>query len=673
MMVDAKQIDELCINTIRTLAMDGVQKANSGHPGAPMGMAPMAYTLWTRFLKHNPKNPQWPNRDRFILSGGHASMLLYSLLHLTGYDVALDDLKQFRQWGSKTAGHPEYGHTDGVEATTGPLGQGISMAVGMALAERLLAQRFNRPDHTIVDHYTYAFMGDGDMMEGVASEAASLAGHLKLGKLICFYDDNGITIEGKTSIAFTEDVAKRFEAYGWHVRRVENGTEVEVITSAIESAQRETTRPSLICVRTHIAHGSPNKQDTEEAHGAPLGDEEIKLTKRAYGWPEEPTFYVPGEALEQFRKCVTRGETWEKEWQNRFAAYAQAYPDLAKAWEQAMAGELPQGWDAALPKFPVDKPIATRVASGQTLNAIAEKIPFLIGGSADLAPSNNTRMKTVGDVNTDHFEGRNLHFGVREHAMGAILNGMSLHGGWLPFGATFMVFCDYLRPAIRLAAMMKRRVVYVFTHDSIGVGEDGPTHQPVEQIASLRTIPNLTVIRPADATETAAAWKVALENTAGPTVLALTRQNLPIIDRSTYPSADNVAKGAYVLADCEGTPALILIASGSEVSIALDAQKELASKGIATRVVSMPSWELFEAQPQEYRDAVLPPAVTTRLAVEAGISMGWHKYVGMQGDIIGIEQFGSSGPVKVVMEKFGFSARNIVERATKLVNAATAK
>ena len=666
-MTDQKLIDTRCINTIRTLAMDGVQKAKSGHPGAPMGMAPMAYTLWTRFLKHHPKNPAWPNRDRFVLSAGHASMLLYSLLHLTGYDLPLEELKQFRQWGSKTPGHPEYGLAPGVETTTGPLGQGFSNAVGMALAERMLAQRFNRPDHTIVDHYTYVIASDGDMMEGIASEAASLAGHLKLGKLICLYDDNSITIEGKTSLAFSEDVGKRFEAYGWHVRHVESGTESEVITSALETAQKETTCPSLICVKTHIAHGSPNKQDSAEAHGAPLGEEEVRLTKRNYGWPEEPTFYIPDEVLAHFRKSVERGEQWEKEWNERFAAYAQAYPDLAKEWEQAISGDLPQGWEASLPNFPVDKPIATRAASGQVLNAIAKAIPSLIGGSADLAPSNNTMLKGYKDINAENFDGRNLHFGIREHAMGALLTGIVLHGGFIPYGGTFMVFADYMRAAIRLAAMMKQRVIYVFTHDSIGVGEDGPTHQPIEQIAALRAIPNLNVIRPADATETAVAWKIALERKNGPTVLALTRQNLPIIDRSQYPPADLVAKGAYILVDAKEKPALLLIASGSEVSLALEAQKQLEANGTATRVVSLPSWELFDAQPQTYKDEVLPPDVTARLGIEMGVSQGWHKYVGDKGEVLSIEKFGAYAPLKVVVEKYGFSVKNIVERTTQLL------
>jgi transketolase len=671
-MFDQKRVDTLCINTIRTLAMDGVQKANSGHPGAPMGMAPMAYTLWTRFLKHNPKNPAWADRDRFVLSAGHASMLLYSLLHLTGYDLPLDELKQFRQWGSKTPGHPEYGLTPGVEVTSGPLGQGISMAVGMAIAERVLAQRFNRPNQTIVDHYTYVIAGDGDLMEGVASEAASLAGHLKLNKLICLYDDNSITIEGKTDLAFSENVAKRFEAYGWHVRRIESGTDVEVISTAIEAAQREISRPTLICIKTHIAHGSPNKQDDAGAHGAPLGEEEIRLTKKNYGWPEDPSFYIPDEALAYFSQCVERGQIWEKEWNERFEAYAQAHPDLAEEWELMISGNLPEGWEEALPDFPTDKPIATRVASGKVLNAIADKVPSLIGGSADLAPSNKTYLDAYSDISAGNFDGRNLRFGVREHAMGAILNGIALHGGFIPYGGTFLVFSDYMRPAIRLAALMEQRVVYVFTHDSIGVGEDGPTHQPIEQLAALRAIPHLVVIRPAEATETAAAWKVALERKKGPTALALSRQNLPILDRSQYPAADLVAKGAYILADSEGKPVLILLASGSEVSLALEVQAKLTEKGVTTRVVSMPSWELFDEQPQAYQHEVLPPDITARLAIEMGVSQGWQKYVGTKGDVLSIEKFGASAPEEVVMEKYGFTVKKVIEHAAKLLKKKTA-
>jgi transketolase len=668
-----KHVDDLCINTLRTLAMDGVQKANSGHPGAPMGMAPMAYTLWTRFLKHNPANPKWPNRDRFILSAGHASMLIYSLLHLTGYDLPLKELQQFRQWGSKTPGHPEYGYTPGVEVTTGPLGQGFSTAVGMAIAERMMAARFNKPDYDIVDHYTYVFAGDGDLMEGVSSEAASLAGHLQLGKLICLYDDNSITIEGNTKLAFTENVAKRFEAYSWHVRRIENGNDVGVLTTAIEAAQRETSRPSLICVKTHIAHGSPNMQDSHDAHGAPLGEEEIRLTKKNLGWPEDKHFYIPDDALQEFRKCVPAGAEAEQAWKDQLAAYAKAFPELSELWEQVQSEELPEGWESALPEFPADSAVATRSASGKVLNAIADAVPALVGGSADLAPSNKTNLDNYDSVLPNDFSGRNLHFGVREHAMGAMLNGLALYGGFIPYGGTFLVFCDYVRPAIRLAALMGLRVVYAFTHDSIGVGEDGPTHQPIEHLASLRSIPNLTVIRPAEATETAAAWKVALENTGGPTALALTRQNLPTIDRSTSPSADLVAKGAYILSDADGTPDVILIASGSEVGLALEAQAELTKKGIAARVVSMPSWEMFDKQPQAYRDEVLPPAVTARLAIEMGIAQGWQKYTGFQGDVLSIERFGASGPAQIVIEQYGFTIANVVERASKLVQAKPAE
>lgn len=667
-MLDHKQLDTLCINTIRTLAIDGVQKANSGHPGAPMGMAPMAYTLWTRFLKHNPRNPHWADRDRFVLSAGHASMLIYSLLHLTGYDLSLEDLKNFRQWGSKTPGHPEYGVTPGVETTTGPLGQGLSMAVGMAIAERILAQHFNRPNHTIVDHYTYVIAGDGDLMEGVASEAASLAGHLKLGKLICCYDDNSVTIEGKTDLAFTEDVAKRFEAYGWHVRRIEHGDDPQSIASAIEAAQQVTDQPSLICIKTHIAHGSPNKQDSASAHGAPLGEEEIKLTKQALGWPSLEPFFVPEEALTYFRKSVEHGQEWEQDWQKRFEAYIDAYPDLAQEWEQRMSGDLPEGWEEALPEFPLDKSVATRIASGKIVNAIAAKIPALLGGSADLGPSNNTTLSAYPSLSSQQYNGRNVHYGVREHAMGALMNGMALHGGIIPYGGTFLVFSDYVRPAVRLSALMEQRVIYVFTHDSIGLGEDGPTHQPVEHLAALRVIPNLWVFRPADATETTIAWKVALERKDGPTALALSRQGLPIIDRKQGPSADLTAKGAYILAEAsKSQPDLIMLATGSEVSLAVKAQKELETKGVATRVVSMPCWELFDQQSQAYKDEVLPPAITARLAIEAASPFGWHKYVGDKGEIIGVETFGASAPDKILLEKYGFSLANVVEQALKLV------
>ena len=661
-------LDHLCINTIRTLAMDGVQKASSGHPGMPMGTADMAYVLWTQFLKHNPANPAWPDRDRFILSAGHGSMLLYSLLHLTGYDLPLDELKNFRQWGSRTPGHPEYGLTPGVEMTTGPLGQGFATGVGMAIAERFLAAHFNRPGHTIVDHFTYAIASDGDLMEGISHEAASLAGHLRLGKLIYLYDDNRITIEGSTDLAFTEDVAARFRAYGWHVQQVD-GYDLAAIASAIRAAQAETTRPSLIIARTHIGFGSPHKQDTAGVHGSPLGEEELRLTKQNLGWPVEPPFHIPDQALAHFRQAVERGRDWETDWQTRFAAYAAAYPDLAAEWEMAMGGELPSGWDADLPIFkPEDGPIATRVASGKVLNALAPRLPTLIGGSADLASSNKTYLNGQGDFEADTPGGRNLHFGVREHAMGAILNGLALHGGVIPYGGTFLVFSDYMRPAIRLAAMMELPVIYVFTHDSIGIGEDGPTHQPIEQLAALRAIPGLTVIRPADANETIEAWRVALTHRDGPVALALTRQKLPTLDRAQLAPADGLARGAYILAEAEnGRPEVIIIATGSEVHVALAARELLAQRDVAARVVNMPSWELFERQPRDYRHAVLPPAITARLAVEAGVAQGWHRYVGPAGDVVSIERFGASAPYKVLWEKFGFTAENVTARALALL------
>ena len=656
------ELETTCINTIRTLSMDAVQKANSGHPGAPMGLAPSAYVLWTRMMNHNPKNPAWLDRDRFVLSGGHASMLLYSLLHLTGYDVSLEDLKDFRQWESKTPGHPEFGHTPGVETTTGPLGQGFANAVGMAMAEAHLAAVYNQKDGTIVDHCTYVMCGDGDMMEGVTSEAASLAGHLGLGKLICLYDDNKISIEGSTDIAFTENVAKRFEAYGWHVQQVEDGNDTQAIVQAVENAKAQIDKPSLIAVRTHIGFGSPNKQDKASAHGEPLGEEEIRLTKKNLGWDEEARFMVPEEALTVFRTCLTAGAEAENAWQETFDAYIQSYPDLAKNWADAMSGYLTDGWDADVPVFsPSDKPIATRAASGKVLNAIAKNLPTLVGGSADLAPSNKTYLDSSTELQKDNFSGRNIRFGVREHAMGAIMSGMFLHNGIRPYGGTFLVFADYVRPAIRVASLMKLPLIYVFTHDSIAVGEDGPTHQPVEHVASLRAIPGLTVIRPADANETGEAWKQALKSTNGPTALILTRQGLPILEGEAYKSG--VATGAYILADCKGDPDMILIASGSEVAITLKAKDELEKQGVKTKVVSMPSWELFDRMPQSYKDRVLPPAVTKRLAVEAGIPMGWEKYVGSDGAVVGISGYGSSAPGGTVMDKYGFNVANIVEKA----------
>jgi transketolase len=590
----AQELDRLSIDTIRMLAIDAVQKANSGHPGMPMDSAPMAYVLWTRFMRFNPRNPSWPNRDRFVLSAGHASMLLYSLLHLTGYDLPLEELQSFRQWHSRTPGHPEFGETPGVETSTGPLGQGLSNAVGIAIAERYLAARFNRPGHEVIDHHTYVIASDGDMMEGVTSEACSLAGHLKLGKLIVLYSDNHISIEGSTSLAFTEDVGTRFRAYDWHVQRAEGENTAE-IDGAIRNARAETTRPSLIIVRTHIGVGSP-RQDSEKAHGEPLGAENVRLTKERYGWPQEPAFYIPEAALENFRSAVGRGQAFEREWQARFDAYAEAYPEESEVLRRAISGELPDGWDADVPVFTPDQAQATRAASGAVINAVAPRLPLLVGGSADLAPSNNTNIKGEGSFSAADPSGRNLHFGVREHAMGAILNGMALDRILIPYGGTFLVFSDYMRASIRLAALMKIRTIYVFTHDSIGLGEDGPTHQPIEQLAALRAIPNLTVIRPADANETTHAWRVAITRKNGPVALALTRQKLPVFDRSGgLGGAELTARGAYVLSDADGgSPAAILIGTGSEVQVALAAQAILAQDGIAARVVSMPSWSLFE-------------------------------------------------------------------------------
>lgn len=659
--------DSLCVNTIRTLAMDGVQAANSGHPGAPMGLAAAAYVLWTRFLKHNPKKPEWFDRDRFVLSGGHASMLLYSLLFLTGYKVGLNELKNFRQWGSMTPGHPEYGHTPGVETTTGPLGQGFTNAVGMAMAERHLAAVFNKGNQKIVDHYTYIMCGDGDLMEGVTAEAASLAGHLGLGKLICIYDDNKISIEGGTELAFTENVAARFRAYHWQVVRVNDGNDLAAIQQALEEAKAETAKPTLIALRTHIAYGSPNKQDTHGAHGAPLGEEEIRLTKENLGWPSTKAFYVPPEALKTFRKCVDQGKKAEAVWQKEFKAYAKKYPESARQWHAAIYCKPLLGWDAKVPRFANAGPIATRAASGQVINALAEKIPNLIGGSADLAPSNNTLIKSSFDFQKGSYGGRNIRFGVREHAMGSILSGLALHGGIRPYGGTFLVFADYCRPAIRLAALMKLPVTYVFTHDSVAVGEDGPTHQPVEHVAALRAIPGLIVIRPADATETAAAWRVAIKTVNAPVALILSRQSLPVLNRKQYPSAVALAKGGYILADTDGTPEVILIGSGSEVQLCLEARARLAKKGVSARVVSMPSWELFERASKNYRDKVLPPKVTARVAVEAGISMGWERYAGSQGAVIGINRFGASAPGGTIMQKYGMKASAVVSKAMALV------
>jgi transketolase len=656
-------LDELCINTIRTLSMDAVQKAKSGHPGMPMGMAAAAYVLWTRFLRYNPRNPQWPNRDRFILSAGHGSMLLYSLLHLTGYDLSLDELKLFRQWGSRTPGHPEYGETPGVETTTGPLGQGFGNGVGMAIAEGHLAARLNTPDFPVMDHFTYAIVSDGDLMEGVASEAASLAGHLGLGKLIYLYDNNHITIEGSTELAFTENPSRRFEAYGWHVEET-SGYDLDAIESAIRTAQSVTGRPSLINVRTNIAYGSPNKQDTAEAHGAPLGEEEIRLTKKNLGWPEDAQFYVPPEALEVFRESIPRGARWEAQWNQMLGRYAVAHPDRFREWEVLMNGGLNQGWEREIPSLVSEpKPLATREASGKVLTAIFPHAPGLVGGSADLAPSTNTYVKSFGDFQADQYQGRNFHFGVREHAMGAILNGMALHGGLIPFGATFLIFSDYMRPSVRLAAFMKARVIYVWTHDSVGLGEDGPTHQPIEHAAALRAIPGLIFIRPSDATETAEAWRSALRHTSGPVALALTRQKLPVIDRSKYASAEGLHRGAYILAEAEsGKPDVVIIATGSEVGVALSARDMLQAKSIKTRVVSMPCWEFFARQEAAYHESVIPRSARLRVAVEAAVSFGWERWVGEDGLIIGIDRYGASAPFEVSMRNFGFSPENVAQK-----------
>jgi transketolase len=636
----------------------------------PMGAAAMAYVLWTRFLRHNPKNPNWSNRDRFVLSAGHGSMLLYSLLHLTGYDLPLAELQNFRQWGSKTPGHPEQGLTPGVETTTGPLGQGFSNGVGMALAERYLAARFNRPGHHIVDHFIYGIISDGDLMEGISHEAASLAGHLGLGKLIYFYDDNHISIEGHTDIAFTENRTGRFVCYDWHVQRVDDGNDVEALEQALIEAQKETSRPSLIAVRTNIGYGSPNKQDTAGVHGEPLGPEELKLTKQNLGWPQEPTFHIPDEVLAHFRQAINKGQRLDDRWQAAFDAYQENFQESAAEWRSWINGQLPDTWENEIPIFePDEKGMATRVASGKVLNAVAPKIANLIGGSADLAPSTKTLIDGESDYQAPDYSGRNLRFGVREHAMGGILNGMALHGGLIPYGATFLVFSDYLRPAIRLAALTNLKVIYVFTHDSIGLGEDGPTHQPIEQLAALRAIPSLIVIRPGDANETAQAWRAAISHGGGPVALALSRQNIPTLDRnSTYASAEGLHQGAYILSEADNQkPDVILIASGSEVQIALEAAEMIKARGPAVRVVSMPSWELFDAQSQAYRHQVLPPEVKAKIAIEAGSPQGWHRYVGESGRIIALDHFGASAPYKTLYEKFGLTANQVVESAQDLL------
>jgi transketolase len=663
--VKKPNIDELCINTIRMLAADAVQKANSGHPGMPMGDAAMAYVLWTKFLKHNPKDPHWQNRDRFVLSAGHGSMLLYSLLHLTGHKISLDDIKNFRQWGSPTPGHPEYCLECGIETTTGPLGQGFATGVGMAMAEKYLADFFNRPGFPVVDYNIYAIVSDGDLMEGLSSEAASLAGHLKLGKLVYLYSDNKITIEGSTELAFTEDVAKRFEAYDWHVQRVQ-GDDLKGIEKAIASAKKEKGKPSIILVRTHIGCGSPHKQDTADVHGSPLGEEELRLTKQNIGWPDRK-FYIPKAALAHMRKAVQTGKKAEAKWKALFSRYGKKHPGLAKNWTSFSDGKVPEGWEALLPVFtPADGSIATRSASGKVLNAIAEKLPNLIGGSADLAPSNNTHLKKYADFGSAK-AGRNIHFGVREHAMGAALNGMALSRMLLPYGGTFLIFSDYMKPAIRLAALMEAHVIYVFTHDSIGLGEDGPTHQPIGQLMSLRAMPHINVIRPADANETAEAWKIALNDSSRPHALVLTRQGLPVLDRKKFPSADSLAQGGYVLSDSRGTPDIILLASGSEVHLALAAAEALSGTGVKVRVVNISCFEIFDRQPLNYKNKVLPPAVEKRIAIEAGATAGWYKYTGLKGEVLGLDHFGASAPAKVLFEKFGFTVDHLVDRAKRLL------
>ncbi len=659
---DAK-LDQLCINTIRTLAMDAVQQANSGHPGTPMALAPVAYVLWDRYLRHNPHNPQWPNRDRFVLSAGHASMLLYAMLHLSGYDLPLEELKRFRQWGSKTPGHPEHGLTPGVETTTGPLGQGVANSVGFAIAERWLAAHFNRPGHEIVDHRVYAVAGDGCMMEGVSQEAASLAGHLRLSNLVWIYDNNHITIEGNTALAFSDDVAARFASYHWNVLRVGDANDTDLLDRAIQSALKETDRPSLVIVDSHIAWGAPNKQDTSAAHGEPLGEEEIRLTKQRYGWPPDAKFLVPDEVSKYTERSIDRGRNAEEEWNGRFAAYKTEHPALAEEWERMQSGELPDGWDQNIPTFPADeKGVAGRDASAKILNAIAAKVPWLVGGAADLAPSTKTRMAEGGDFEAGSYGGRNFHFGIREHAMGALLNGMAL-SKLRAYGSGFLIFSDYMRAPIRLSSLMELPVMYIFTHDSIGVGEDGPTHQPIEQLISLRAIPQLLVIRPGDGNEVAEAWRIMMKSSHHPVALILSRQPLPTVDRTKYAPASGVQQGAYVLGDSDGAPEVILMGTGSELQLCVAAHEQLKTEGVKSRVVSMPCWELFERQPEEYRASVLPPSVRARVAVEAGTSLGWRRYVGIDGRIVARREFGASAPLKELLKQFGFTVENVIAAA----------
>lgn len=670
MPIHSKQLDELAINTIRFLSVDAVQKANSGHPGMPMGCAPIVYVLYSKYLKHNPANPKWLNRDRFILSAGHGSMLLYSILHLCGYDLSLDEIKNFRQWGSKTPGHPEYNHTPGVETTTGPLGQGFANAVGMAIAQAFLAASFNQDDLKILDHFIYGICSDGDLMEGISHEAASLAGHLKLNKIIFFYDNNGISIDGKTSLSFSEDINKRFEAYGWNVLHVNDVNNIGEIQSAIESAQKSLEKPTLIITNTQIGFGSPNKQDSSEAHGSPLGVEEVKLTKKNLGWPEEEFFFIPQEVKEHFKEVEIRGEKFETEWQNFFNEYKKKYPEKAKQLINWMNGDFGNDWKANLPSFEDEgKNIATRAASGKVIESLATSLQNLIGGSADLTPSNNTRVKMYEDFSSSNYKGRYIRFGVREHAMGSLMNGMALYGGIIPYGGTFLIFSDYMRPSIRLASLSRIRPIYIFTHDSIGLGEDGPTHQPIEHLAALRSIPKVVVIRPAEANETVYAWKAALQHKGSPVALILARQGVPVLNQKKYPSAEGLVKGAYVLYDSDEKPELILMASGSEVHLALKAAKELEKDGMKVRVVSFPSWELFENQTDEYKESVLPSSVLAKVSVEAGVSQGWERYTGRFGANISIETFGASAPEKVLMEKYGFTVENICVTAKRVISS----
>ncbi|WP_224925409.1 transketolase [Bacillus pumilus] len=658
------------IATIRTLSIDAIEKANSGHPGMPMGAAPMAYALWTNHLNVSPQNPNWFNRDRFVLSAGHGSMLLYSMLHLSGYNLSIDDLKQFRQWGSKTPGHPEFGHTEGVDATTGPLGQGIAMAVGMALAERHLAETYNKDNFNVVDHYTYSICGDGDLMEGISSEAASLAGHLGLGRLIVLYDSNDISLDGDLDRSFSENVKNRFEAMNWEVLYVKDGNNIEEVTAAIEKAKQSTDRPTLIEVKTTIGFGSPNRAGTSGVHGAPLGSDEAKLTKEAYSWTFEEDFHVPSEVYDHFKEAVKdAGQKKEAAWNEQFAQYEKEYPELAAQLKLAIEGELPENWDQEVPVYEAGSSLASRASSGEVLNGIAKQVPFFIGGSADLAGSNKTTIKNTDDFGKEHYAGKNIWFGVREFAMGAALNGMALHGGLRVFGGTFFVFSDYLRPAIRLAALMGLPVTYVFTHDSIAVGEDGPTHEPVEQLASLRAMPNLSVIRPADGNETAAAWKLAVSSTDKPTALVLTRQNLPTIDQAPEKAYEGVEKGGYVVVEAaDAQPEALLLASGSEVGLAIEAQKALEKEGIRASVVSLPAWDRFDQQSDEYKESVLPTAVRARVAIEMGASLGWERYTGLDGDVIAIDKFGASAPGETIIEKYGFTVSNVVSRVKAKLN-----